>query len=70
MALSALALVHTITGTSRLPAPALQRGNVDAKQQRQLMCKSTLGHTFIQDLQRLLAIDRRGQSSPISPQKA
>jgi hypothetical protein len=70
MAVAALAPVHTITGTSKLPAPAWQRGEPDAQKHSQLMGTSPISHSLIKDLQSLLAVDRRGQSSPSSPQKA
>jgi hypothetical protein len=70
MAVAALAPVHTITGTSKLPAPALQRGEPDAQKHSQLMGTSPISHALIKDLQSLLAVVGRGQSSPSSPQKA
>jgi hypothetical protein len=70
VAVAALAAIDTITVTSELPAPALQRGQPHAKQQRQLMGPGTVSNALIEDLQSLLAINRRRQSSPSSPQKA
>ena len=70
MAVAALAAVNAITGTSELATPAPQRRKPHTQQQDQLMGTCTIGHTLIQDLHSLLAIDRRGQSSPFSPQKA
>jgi hypothetical protein len=67
---AALAPVHTITGTSKLPAPALQRGEPDAQKHSHLMGTSPISHALIKDLQSLLAVVGRGQSSPSSPQKA
>jgi hypothetical protein len=70
MAVAAFALVDPITVTSELPAPTLQSAQPHAQKQSQLLGTSTCGHTLIQDLQSLLAVVRRGQSSPSSPQKA
>jgi hypothetical protein len=62
--------VDAITVTSKLSAPALHRGEPHAMQQGRFMSPSTIGHAFVEDLQGLPAIVRRGQSSPSSPQKA
>jgi len=70
MALTAFPPVNTTTVTSKLPAPSLQRGEADAQKRSQLMGTSPISHALIQDLQSLLADDRRGQSSASSPQKA
>ena len=70
MALTAFPPVNTITGTSKLPAPALQRGEADAQKHSQLMGTSPISHALIKDLQSLLAVVGRGQSSPSSSQKA
>jgi len=69
MALTDFPPVNT-TVTSKLPAPSLQRGEADAQKHGQLMGTSPISHAFIQDLQSLLAVVRRGQSSPSSTQKA
>jgi hypothetical protein len=70
LAVAALAAVHAITVSSELPAPTLQRGEAHAQQQRQLTGSCTVGHTLIEDLQGLLAVVGRRQSSPSSPQMA
>jgi hypothetical protein len=70
MAMVAFATIDAITVTSEQAAPALQRGGPHAQQQRQLAGVYTIGDALIEDLQSLLAINRRGQSSPSSPQKA
>ncbi len=69
-AVAALAAIDAITVTSKLPPPALQRGEPHAQQQRQLTGAGTIGDALIQDLQGLPASVRRRQSSPSSPQKA
>ena len=66
MAVAAFAAIDAITVTSELAAPALQRGEPHAQQQRQLMGSGTVSNALIQDLQSLLAINRRRQSSPSS----
>jgi hypothetical protein len=70
MAVAALAPVDTINFTNELPAPALQRGEPHAEKHGQLVGTGTISHTFIKDLESLLAVVGRGQSSPSSPQKA
>ena len=70
VAVAALTLVHTISGTSELPASALQRGEDDAQKNSQLMGTGAISNAFIQDLQSLPSVVGRGQSSPSSPQKA
>jgi hypothetical protein len=70
MAVAAFTTVHTVPITRKLPAPALQRRQPNAQQQRQLTGPSTIGHAFIKDDQGLPTIVRRRQSSPSSPQKA
>jgi hypothetical protein len=70
VAVAALATIDTITVTSELPAPALQRRQTHAQQQRQLTGTGTVSDALIEDLQSLLAINRGRQSSPSSPQKA
>jgi hypothetical protein len=70
VAVAALATIDTISETSELPAPALQRRQTQAKQQRQLTGTGTVSDALIQDLQSLLAINRDRQSSTSSPQKA
>ena len=70
MPAAALATIDTITVTSELPAPALQRRQTHAQQQRQLTGTGTDSDALIEDLQSLLAINRRRQSSASSPQKA
>ena len=70
MALTTFPPVNTTTVTRKLPAPSLQRGEADAQKHSQLMGTSPISHALIQDLQSLLAVVRRGQSSPSSPQKA
>ena len=70
MAVAAFAAIDAITVTSELPAPALQRGQPHAQQQRQLMGSDAISDALIEDLQSLLAINRRRQSSASSPQKA
>ena len=70
VAVAALATIDTITVTSELPAPALQRRQTHAQQQRQLTGTGTDSDALIEDLQSLLAINRRRQSSASSPQKA
>jgi hypothetical protein len=67
---AALATVDAITVTSKLTAPALQRGEPHTKQQGQFTRSRTIGHALVEDLQGLPAIVRRRQSSPSSPQKA
>ena len=67
---AALATVDAITVTSKLTAPALQRGEPHTKQQGQFTRSGTIGHALIEDLQGLPSIVRRRQSSPSSPQKA
>ena len=70
VAVAALATIDTITVTSELPAPALQRRQTHAQQQRQLTGTGAVSDALIKDLQSLLAINRGRQSSPSSPQKA
>ena len=70
VAVAALETIDTITVTSELPAPALQRRQAHAQQQRQLTGTVPVSDALIEDLQSLLAIVRRRQSSPSSPQKA
>jgi hypothetical protein len=70
MAVAALAAIDAITVTSELAAPALQRRQTHAQQQRQLMGPGAVSDALIEDLQSLLTINRRRQSSPSSPQKA
>jgi hypothetical protein len=48
----------------------LQRGEADAQKHSQLMGTSPISDALIKDLQSLLAVVGRGQSSPSSPQKA
>jgi hypothetical protein len=67
---AALATVDAITVTSKLTAPALQRGEPHTEQQGQSTGSRTIGHALVEDLQGLPAIVRRRQSSPSSPQKA
>jgi hypothetical protein len=70
MALTAFPAVTTTTVTSELAPPPLQRRQPHAQQPGQLIGTCSLGHTLIQDLQGLLAIGGRRQSSPSSPHKA
>jgi len=56
VAVAALTAVHAVPITGELTAPALQRGQAHAQQQGQLTPAGTIGHTFIEDLQCLLAI--------------
>ena len=70
MAAAALATIHTVPITCKLAAPSLQRGEANAQQQGQLSGTSTSGNPLIHDLQSLLAVFGRGQSSASSPQKA
>lgn len=65
-----VATVHAIFFASKLPMPALQRGEPNAEQQGQLTGPGTIGHALIEDVQGLPAIVGRRQSSPSSPQKA
>ncbi len=67
---AALAAVNAITVTSELTPPTLQRGEPDSEKHSQLMGTSPISHALIKDLQSLLAVVGRGQSSPSSPQKA
>jgi hypothetical protein len=48
----------------------LQRGEPGAQKHSQLMGTSPISHALIKDLQSLLAVVGRRQSSPSSPQKA
>jgi hypothetical protein len=66
MALTAFTPVNTTTISNKLPAPSLQRGEPHAQRPGHLTGTCTLGHTLIQDLQGLLAVVRRSQSSPSS----
>ena len=70
MAAAALAAIYNVPCTSKLAPPALQRGEANTQQQGQLSGTSTSGNTIIDDLQSLLAVFGRGQSSASSPQKA
>ena len=68
--MTAFAAVHTAAFTGKLAPPALQRGEANTQQQGQLSGTSTSGNTLIDDLQSLLAVFGRGQSSASCPQKA
>jgi hypothetical protein len=70
MPAAALATIDTITVSSKLTSPALQRRQAHAQKQSQLTGSGTIGHALIKDVQGLPAIVRRRQSSPSSPQKA
>ncbi len=70
LAVAAFAAIDPLTVTSELAAPALQRGEPHAQQQSQFAVTGTVSDAFIQDLQGLLAIVIRRQSSPSYPQKA
>ena len=70
MAMAAFAAVQAVPIACELPPPALQRRQPHAQQPGQFAGPGTVGHSLIEDLQSLLAVDRRGQSSPSSPQKA
>lgn len=70
VAVAALAAVNTITVTSELAAPALQRRKPHAQQQGQRTGPGTIRHSLVQDLQGLLAVGGRRQWSASSPQKA
>jgi hypothetical protein len=70
VSVAALSTVDAITVTSKLTAPALQRGEPYAEQQGQFTSPGTIGHALVEDFQGLTAIVRRRQSSPSSPQKA
>jgi hypothetical protein len=70
VAVAAFAAVDAITLTSELPAPAILCGEALSSQPGQFVCPGTVCHSLIQDLQSLLAVDRRGQSSSSSPQMA
>jgi hypothetical protein len=59
MAAAAFAAIDAITVTSELPAPALQRGQPNAKQQRKLMGAGAVSDALLEDMQSLLAISRR-----------
>jgi hypothetical protein len=50
VAMAAFAAIDAITVTSELPAPALQRGQPHAQQQRQLTGTGTVSDAFIKDL--------------------
>jgi hypothetical protein len=50
MAVAAFAAIDAITVTSELAAPALQRGQPHAQQQRQLTGTGTVSDAFIKDL--------------------
>jgi hypothetical protein len=50
MAVAAFAAIDAITVTSELPAPALQRGQPHAQQQRQLMGPGSISDALIEDL--------------------
>ena len=52
---AALATGKAITDTSKLPAPALQRGEPQAEQHGQLSGLVTISHALIEDLQGLPA---------------
>ena len=67
---AALATVDAITVTSKLTAPALQRGEPHPEQQGQFTGPGTIGPALVEDLRCLPAIVRQRQSSPSSPQKA
>jgi hypothetical protein len=58
---TAFAVNDAITMTSALASPALQRGEPHAQQQRKLTGECTIGDALIDDLQSLLAINRRRQ---------
>ena len=68
--MTAFAAVHTAAITGKLAPPSLQRGEANTQQQGQLSGTSTSGNPLIDDLQSLLAVFGRGQSSASSPQKA
>lgn len=70
VAIAALAPVRTISDTSELPTPALQRGEPYAHQDSQLMGTGAISDACIKDLQSLLAGIAQRQSSPSSPEKA
>jgi hypothetical protein len=70
MPAAALATVHAITVTRKLTALALHRGEPQGAQWGQLTGPGTVGDALIEDLQGLLAVVRRLQSPPSSPQKA
>ena len=70
MAMTAFAAIDTAPITVELPAPALQRGEPHAQQTSEFASPRTGCHGSIQDLQGPAAINRRGQSSSASPQKA
>ncbi len=60
--------VQAVPITRELTPPALQRGEPHAQQSRHLTGPCPGGHGAIEDLQRLAAIGRRGQSPASSPQ--
>ena len=55
---AAPATVDAIAVTSKLTAPALQRGEPQTEQQGQFTGSRTIGHAFVEDLQGLPAIVR------------
>jgi hypothetical protein len=67
---TALAAIHSTPSTGELAPPSLQRGEANTHQQGQLSGTSTSGNPLIHELQSLLAVVGRGQSSSSSPQKA
>jgi len=70
MAMTTFASIDSASITLELPAPALQRGEAHAQQTSEFASPGTGRYGGIQDLQRPAAINRSGQSSSASPQKA
>jgi uncharacterized lipoprotein YddW (UPF0748 family) len=50
VAMGVLATLHTIDGTTEMVAPALQRGEPDVKEDRQLRAMGSLSNSFIKGL--------------------
>jgi hypothetical protein len=70
MAMTTFASIDSASITLELPAPALQRGEAHAQKTSDFASPGTGRYGGIQDLQRPAAINRSGQSSSASPQKA
>jgi hypothetical protein len=68
VAVAAFAAVDTITDTSKLTAPSLQRGEANTQQSSHHSGQSTGHHGSIEDLNGLAGILRCGQSPSSSPQ--
>lgn len=69
VAVAVFKAVDAIIFTSELTPPLLQRPDAYVEQPCQIAGPSTICHSLVKYLQGLLAVVRRGQSSPSSSQK-